>query len=31
VETVAVWAQGEGREEWDLLLNEFRVIVGDAE
>ncbi|KAK0386569.1 hypothetical protein NLU13_6404 [Sarocladium strictum] len=31
VETVAIWAAGEGREEWDTLLDEFRIIVGDVE
>lgn len=29
VETVAIWAQGEGREEWDRLVDEFRRVVGD--
>lgn len=31
VETVAIWAAGDGREEWDRLVDEFRVIVGDLE
>lgn len=31
VETVALWAAGEGRMEWDMLVDEFRNIVGDCE
>ena len=31
VEKVGVWAQKDGRSEWDRLLQDFKLLVGDAE